>query len=235
MSGTVFVTMDMDWANDGVLRDTVSLAEKLEIPVTMFVTHDTPMLAELQAHPLFELGIHPNFLPQLNGQSEKTILKTLEEMHALVPDARVIRCHALVDATPVLVSARQLGFEADLNLFIPLSSGISLKPYTHFSGLRRLPFFYEDDAWALEQGHPTPKQHMAADGLKIFNFHPIHLYLNTETMDRYGRAKAYYHDFDRLAPFINRGEGFGARDFLLRIAELGRENGIRFGRISELL
>ena len=235
MSGTVFVTMDMDWANDGVLRDTVSLAEKLEIPVTMFVTHDTPMLAELRAHPLFDLGIHPNFLPQLNGQSEKTFLKTLEEMHALVPEARVIRCHALVDATPVLVSARQLGFEADLNLFIPLSSGISLKPYTHFSGLRRLPFFYEDDAWALEQDHPSPEQHMAADGLKIFNFHPIHLYLNTETMDRYGRAKAYYHDFDRLAPFINRGEGFGARDFLLRIVELGRENGIRFGRISELL
>ena len=235
MSGTVFVTMDMDWANDGVLRDTVSLAEKLEIPVTMFVTHDTPMLAELRAHPLFDLGIHPNFLPQLNGQTGKTFQNTLEEMNALVPEARLIRCHALVDATPVLVSARQLGFEADLNLFIPLSSGISLKPYTHFSGLRRLPFFYEDDAWALEQDHPTPEQHMAADGLKIFNFHPIHLYLNTETMDRYGRAKAYYHDFDRLAPFINRGEGFGARDFLLRIAELGRENGIRFGRISELL
>lgn len=235
MSGTVFVTMDMDWANDGVLRDTVSLAEKLEIPVTMFVTHDTPMLAELRAHPLFDLGIHPNFLPQLNGQTEKTYLNTLEEMHALVPEARVIRCHALVDATPVLVSARQLGFEADLNLFIPLSSGIGLKPYTHFSGIRRLPFFYEDDAWALEPDHPSPEQHMAADGLKIFNFHPIHLYLNTETMDRYGRAKAYYHDFDRLAPFINRGEGFGARDFLLRIAELGRENGIRFGRIRELL
>ena len=235
MSGTVFVTMDMDWANDGVLQDTVSLAEKLEIPVTMFVTHDTPMLAKLRAHPLFDLGIHPNFLPQLNGQTEKTYLNTLEEMHALVPEARLIRCHALVDATPVLVSARQLGFEADLNLFIPLSSGISLKPYTHFSGLRRLPFFYEDDAWALEQDHPTPEQHVAADGLKIFNFHPIHLYLNTETMDRYGRAKAFYHDFDRLAPFINRGEGFGARDFLLRIAELGRGNGIRFGRIGELL
>ena len=235
MSGTVFVTMDMDWANDGVLQDTVSLAEKLEIPVTMFVTHDTPMLAELRAHPLFDLGIHPNFLPQLNGQTEKTYLNTLEEMHALVPEARLIRCHALVDATPVLVSARQLGFEADLNLFIPLSSGISLKPYTHFSGIRRLPFFYEDDAWALEQDHPTPEQHVAADGLKIFNFHPIHLYLNTETMDRYGRAKAFYHDFDRLAPFINRGEGFGARDFLLRIAELGRGNGIRFGRIGELL
>lgn len=237
MNGSVYVTMDMDWANDGVLRDTVSLAESLEIPVTLFVTHNTPVLAELRSHPLFDLGIHPNFLPQLNGQTGKSFRTVLEEIQALVPEAKVIRCHALADATPILTAAREMGFAADMNLFIPFSSGIRLSPFTHFSGLKRLPFFYEDDAWALEPGHPSPEQHMMdpESGLKIFNFHPIHLYLNTESIDRYSRAKPYYHDFDGLAPFVNRGEGFGARDFLLRIAELGRENGIRFGRIGELL
>ncbi len=236
MSRTVYVTMDMDWANDGVLSDTVTLAESLDIPVTLFVTHDTPMLAELRAHPLFEPGIHPNFLPQLNGQTAKSYTETLQEMKELVPEAKVIRCHALADATPILTAAASMGFLADMNLFIPFSSGISLKPFRHFSGVKRLPFFYEDDAWTLEPDAASPEAHLLSgeDSLKIFNFHPIHLFLNTESMDRYNRAKPYYHDFEGLKPFVNRGEGFGARDFLLRLAEKGRQNGFRFGRIAEL-
>ena len=44
MSGTVYLTMDQDWANDGVLRDTIALAEALNIPVCLFITNDTPLL-----------------------------------------------------------------------------------------------------------------------------------------------------------------------------------------------
>jgi hypothetical protein len=228
--------MDMDWANDGVLADTIALAERLDVPVCMFVTHNTPMLTVLRAHPLFTLGIHPNFLPQLNGQTTKTYRETIEEMLAFVPEAKIIRCHALVDATPILMMAKELGFKADMNLFIPFSSGIRLSPFRHFSGLVRLPFFYEDDAWALEPGHSSPEQHLSGDdpGLRIFNFHPIHLYLNMEDMDRYNRAKPYYHDFENLAGFVNQGQGFGARDFLLRIKETADRDGIRFGKVEEL-
>ena len=235
MDKTIYITMDMDWACDGVLADTISLADRLDIPVCLFVTHDTPMLAVLRDDPHFTLGIHPNFLPQLNGQTAKTYRETLEEWREIVPEAQVIRCHALVDATPILVTAREMGFRADMNLFIPFSSGIPLMPFRHFSGLKRLPFFYEDDAWALEPGHPSAERHMTGDGgIKIFNFHPIHLYLNTEDMARYNRARPHYHDFEALVPFVNHGDGFGARDFLLRIKELADENGFRFGKVEEL-
>ena len=214
-----FVTMDMDWACDGVLADTIDLVDSLGIPVTMFVTHDTPMLKRLREDPLFTLGIHPNFLPHLGGQSAKSYRETIEDLMKIVPEAKVIRCHAIIDATPILVTAKELGFEADYNLFIPFSSGITLKPFRHFSGITRYPYFYEDDAWALEDGAASPEAHLAADGLKIFNFHPIHLYLNTETMERYNRAKAYYHDFPKLKEFVNEGGPMGARDFLLAIAD----------------
>ena len=80
MKKTIFITMDMDWANDDVLADTVTLVEKLGIPVCLFVTNNTPMLGMLRYHPLFTLGIHPNFLPQLNGKSGKSYRETLEEM-----------------------------------------------------------------------------------------------------------------------------------------------------------
>ncbi len=235
MKDTIYITMDSDWANDGLLDYSIKLAESLDIPVTMFVTNDTPMLQKLRAHPLFTLGIHPNFLPQLNGQSTKSFRETIAEMRELVPEAKIIRCHALIDATPILVTAAEMGFLADMNLFIPHSSGISLSPYRHFSGIKRLPFFYEDDAWASEPGAPSPDQHLQADGLKIFNFHPIHLYLNTEKMDRYARAKPYYHDFECLAPFRNEGPNMGARDFLTLLKGIAEAKNMRFGSISELL
>lgn len=236
MDKTVYITMDQDWADDGVLADTIALMEKLNIPACLFITNETPLLPVLREHPLFTLGIHPNFLPHLNGQTAKTYRETIQELRELVPEAKVIRCHALVDATPILVTAKELGFLADMNLFLPASSGITPHPFRHFSGLKRLPFFYEDDAWASEIDPPSPEQHMrtAPDALKIFNFHPIHLYLNTEDMSRYNRAKPHYHEFDKLAPFINRDEGFGARDFLLRIKELADDNSIRFGKVEEI-
>ena len=236
MSKTVYITMDIDWADDGVLADTVELVNRLDIPVCMFVTHDTPMLTTFRKDLHFTLGIHPNFLPQLSGQTDKSYQQTLEELLVIVPEAKVMRCHALVDATPILIAAKKMGIRADMNLFIPFSSGIPLQPFRHFSGLKRLPFFYEDDAWALEADHPSPEQHIlnTGSGLSIFNFHPIHLYLNTENMERYHRAKPYYHEFEKLASFINHGEGFGARDFLLRIKEVADQNNITFGRAEEL-
>ena len=233
---SVYITMDMDWANDGVLADTIALVDSLNIPVCMFVTHDTPMLAKLREDPLFTLGIHPNYLPllKINGTTEKSYADIMADMAALVPEAKIIRCHALVDATPILGLAKSNGFLADMNLFIPFSSGITLHPFSHFSGLKRLPFFYEDDAWTLETGHASPEEHMLSDGLKIFNFHPIHLYLNTEKMERYNWAKVHYHDFEMLKPSVNHGPEFGARDFLLNLKELADRNGMRFGKVSEL-
>ncbi len=57
----IFLTFDIDWANDDVLNDTIDLIERSDIAATWFVTHDTPVLNRLRANPRFELGIHPNF------------------------------------------------------------------------------------------------------------------------------------------------------------------------------
>jgi len=57
----VFITMDLDWACDDVLNDTIDLVERYDVAVTWFVTHDTPVLERLRENPKFELGLHPNF------------------------------------------------------------------------------------------------------------------------------------------------------------------------------
>ena len=229
MDRRIFVTIDQDWACDEVLKDTSELIDELNIPVTLFVTNDTPMLNELRKNPLFRLGIHPNFLPQLNGQSKMPFRAVLEEMRDLVPEAEDLRCHAIVDATPILVTAHEMGFLRDFNLFLPYSSGMVLKPFRHFGGLTRIPYFYEDDAYCFEAEPAEPAEHLLKnEGLKVFNFHPIHLFLNTEAMDRYDRAKPFYHDFERLRPFVNPGTECGARSFLKRLVRDAKELGYEF-------
>ena len=59
--GRVFLTLDLDWACDGVLEDTIDLVEGEDVSATWFVTHDTPLLERIRSNPRFELGIHPNF------------------------------------------------------------------------------------------------------------------------------------------------------------------------------
>lgn len=227
--------MDQDWACDEVLLFVRDLFDELNIPVTLFITNDTPVLQKLRDDPLFTLAIHPNFLPHLNGTSGTSYEKTIRDMLTIVPEAKTIRCHALVDATPILCTAFDLGLERDSNLFIPYSSGITLQPFTHFSGIRRIPYFYEDDAWCLEKNAADAQTHLLkSSGLRIFNFHPIHLYLNTETMDRYQLAKPYYHDFTRLKGFVNPDSGNGAQAFLRQIVRCARSNVYSFGRIEEL-
>lgn len=63
----IFLTFDIDWASDEVLEYCIDIVEKANIKATWFVTHETPLLGRLRANPNFELGIHPNFNPLLEG------------------------------------------------------------------------------------------------------------------------------------------------------------------------
>lgn len=62
LSKTIYLTMDTDWAGDDVLSDSLTLIDELQVPVTIFITHETKLLETMRDHPLIRLGIHPNFL-----------------------------------------------------------------------------------------------------------------------------------------------------------------------------
>ena len=55
MKPTIAISMDMDWAPDAVIADSLDLLAKFNLRATLFMTHRTP-LVEKTAH---ELGIHP--------------------------------------------------------------------------------------------------------------------------------------------------------------------------------
>jgi Polysaccharide deacetylase len=183
----VLITLDIDWAPDFAIDLAADLLAEQSVKATWFVTHASPAIDRLAVRPdLFELGIHPNFSPgSTHGDTPHAVLA---HCLSLVPGARSMRAHSLFASSPLLnVVAAETPLEAELSIFLPGAAGLAPVPYT-FEGrtVYRIPFYWEDDyEYGLERPSWDVEAHLGeAPGLKIFNFHPVHVYLNS----RNGRA-----------------------------------------------
>jgi hypothetical protein len=226
----IFLTLDLDWADESILAWTIDWVDALGIPATWFVTHPTPHLERLRSNPLFTLGIHPNFNPLLNGISASTsepqaqhaedVLKRILE---IVPEAKVVRSHSMTQNSRLLHLFSEMGLVMDCNHFIPVQSGIALKPYRHWDHqLIRVPYCWEDDVYVLHHKSETVERLISHPGLKVIDFHPIHLFLNTADMAVYEACRPYHYNYQELKQYIaNDG---GVRDFLSDLVALTKQD-----------
>lgn len=234
----IYLTFDTDWADDAVIRDTVDLLDARDVPATVFVTHASPLLARLAAHPRIEVGLHPNFNGLLEaGRHEHDAAAVLALLHETYPGAVSVRSHSLFQSSGLhqLFAGRRLLFE--VNQFIPAWSGVACRPYREITGMVRVPYFWEDDVhvlalacglvsgWEIDSLLDTP-------GLKVFDFHPVHVFLNTEHMDRYGRSRDHLRDPATLAR--QRCPSYGTRSFLTDLIDRGLDRGFTFRKVSEV-
>lgn len=234
----IYLTFDTDWADDEVLRDTVALLDARSIPATVFATHASPLLAGLARHPRIELGLHPNFNALLEaGPRNRDAEGVLADLHRTFPQAKSVRSHSLVQSSRLQYLFAGRGLEFEVNQFMPSWSGVICKPYREISGLVRVPYFWEDDVhvMAMERGLVPPWNADAMldqQGLKVFDFHPVHVFLNTEHLDRYEQSREMHRDPARLAE--HRHAGQGTRTFLNDIIERGLTRGFQFKRVSDV-
>jgi hypothetical protein len=202
------ITFDMDWAPDFIIEETIDVLLQHRIKGTYFITHDSPALAKLRTHPdLFEIGIHPNFLPgSSHGTGEREVLL---HMAAMVPGVKSMRAHCLVQSSPLLAVARkEFGIENESAMLLPGVENIRPHRILFDHGaepLIRLPMFFDIEAYLPDKSWSIvhPKYHIS--GLKIFNFHPMYIYLK---MAPYRELKnvAPFRDLtlEQTAPFVNR-------------------------------
>jgi peptidoglycan/xylan/chitin deacetylase (PgdA/CDA1 family) len=234
----IYLTFDTDWADEAVLRDTLDVVDAREVAATVFATHASPLLTGLAGHPRIEVGLHPNFNPLLEPEPGAADAATrLGELHGLFPAAVSIRSHSLLQSSGLQYLFANRGLTYEVNQFVPAWSGITCKPYREISGLTRVPYFWEDDVhvMALERGLVTGWNVGALldrPGLKMFDFHPIHVYLNTGHMERYNRTRAHHRDAARLLE--HRGDGPGTRTFLIELIDQGLARGFQFRRVADV-
>lgn len=212
------ITIDVDWAADFLID---ALAESLtsrRVKATWFITHISPAIERLKTRPdLFELGIHPNF--QKNSSHGSTVETVLRHVLDLVPSAKSMRTHGLLLSSQLLIDAARQGVEIDCTTFLPEAAGV--EPFRQWvdddCSIIRVPFNWEDDA---EMVRPDPRwslQELAVErrGLQIFNFHPVHAYLNQPRPDAYRALKGFNGGLKAMTPkradaLRRTGEGPGA-------------------------
>ncbi len=200
----IAITLDTDWAPDSILQETLIWLMDHNIKLTVFATHDTQVLRGL-APDRVEIGIHPNLEPVALSNVEE-VERVLSELKNAYPQAMGVRTHSLVNSTRLMDTFARLGFLYDASVFLPYQPGI--RAFRLWNGLVRIPHFWEDD---LHCAYGMPFDPMtlplAQSGLKVFDFHPVHLFLNTDTLDRYHAAKHYYRQPDELLKFRNSTQG----------------------------
>ena len=142
----VLITLDLDWAPDFAVEAAAALLRDAGVASTWFVTHQSDAIEELRASSeLLELGIHPNFLPGSgHGDSIETVLRHSMD---LVPEAKSVRTHALVQSHPILQAiAEQTPVRVDLSIFLPRMPHIAPVEYAvEGDSLLRIAYYWEDD------------------------------------------------------------------------------------------
>lgn len=215
----IFITIDIDWAKDEILEDTMNLLYKLNVAATWFITHKTDLLIDIKANPLWEIGIHPNFNNLLNGNVKQEINaeKEIDRLINIEPNAKSVRSHSTTQSGHLINLFGKKGLTHDANHFIPSGSGIKLKPWLMWNGLTRVPYCWEDDIYIYYEGTKQPELSISQvndksnKDLKVFDFHPIHIYLNTEEMERYEKTRDIHTDPFELKKYRHNGIGTRSR------------------------
>jgi len=211
---TLFLTFDLDWCSDEVLSYTLDIIEKSDIKATFFVTHNTKLLDRMRANENIELGIHPNFNFLLNGDFRQggNIGEVVAFYKKIVPEAISVRSHALTQGSIILDTFEEMGLIYDCNTLFPLIGGV-LNPYRYSRELIRVPHIFEDDVQEQYDKSWDINRYIEYKGIKVFDFHPIHIFLNSRSLDRYELVRPDFHNIELLNRYRNR-DSYGSENFL---------------------
>lgn len=134
MRKNIFLTFDMDWASDEVLKDFYDLLCELNVYGTLNVTHDTPLLDLFRKDDRLELGIHPNYNMLLDGTQQESYEGIISGLMKVVPEAVTVRAHSLTESSRIAAMYAKYGLKYDLNMFYPPQENDSIQCFKMLGG-----------------------------------------------------------------------------------------------------
>lgn len=197
----ISITFDIDWVADEVIQYTVDFLEKYQVKATFFATHWSNYLKGLDSS-RYEIGLHPNF--EKDGDCNKTI----KALKALYPEAIGVRSHLLFQSGPLLQVFIDNGLSYESNAFVPLVTG--LRPYRCLNKLVSMPCYWGDDYHYLAGfDFELCRLGVGNRGLKVYMFHPIHIFANTISDKHYLSFKQYLQEPVTVQKYRHNGKGIG--------------------------
>jgi hypothetical protein len=228
MSQQVSLSFDVDWVADEVLADSVQILQDAGVKATFFATHKTDVLAKLPRDK-FEIGIHPNFNPHLNGTGKGTFHDVFKEAMTMYPDVVGFRSHGVVSSGPIMYHAPEYGLLYESNMYFPWA----VPSYRDYDHLVRIPMYWSDYRELLV-GTPYDANTLAlpTEIPAIMAFHPMHVFINSETPERC-RITRHMNTAEQRAA-RHEGSPLGVRDFLYALLERIRTEGIETVTMREV-
>ena len=192
-TNAVALTFDIDWAPDWLIDEVSARVASANVRATWFATHKSPAIDRIAANPSFEVGLHPNFLPgSTQGGSHREVMTTLR---AWFPDATAVRTHSLFQSERLLeLMVDEFGVTVDCSIHLPQTTHVTphASRYTPDGALLvRLPHIFQDNIFMLSgQTWQASPDWLQTSGLKVLNFHPVHVWLNARHSRTYEALKS---------------------------------------------
>jgi len=198
----ICITIDVDWAPDEIMLGLFELMRDADLKATIFATHDSPVLKSLDTE-RFEIGLHPNF--NVRCANVEDAVRPLKDLY---PQAQGARSHSLHVSSAILQLYLENGLTYESNAHLTLHEG--LHPIIRYKGIVSIPMYWSDDThFQLNRSFNLEELRLAEPGLKVLDFHPIHIFMNTSSAAHYEEYKHHYQEPEKLKDYINRGPGVG--------------------------
>ena len=216
------ITMDMDWAPDEVIDYSMRLLARFDVRATLFMTNATA--ADVGGH---ELAIHPNF-------TSMDLERHFQERLELFPKARGTRSHSFFFSERFRPIYEKLRMKYESNVMMYKQR--TIVPYPMSPTTLEIPLYWMDNFYVEME---TPRSYipdvkaLESAALTVFDFHPVHVFLNTNSMQLYQAAKQYYQDPPQLWQCRNTTER-GTEDYLVDLLDHGRRSHTRWKTLFEV-
>lgn len=224
---------DLDWNSDAVIRNCLSVFKQHGGKATVFATHKTAALEGCSDY--METAIHPNFLP--GSTHGKSFDEVIDHCFALYPDAKTFRSHSYFDNQVITEKMAARGIRYDANACLYRQP--NLHPLRHCHIDVRIPSWLDDNihwyhggSWRLSE----LKAELETPGLKVINFHPPTVALNTPTRESLDALRSRLFQMDDADIMAHVFGGLGPRTFLIELLEWvkNRHRLLHFSEIYEL-
>lgn len=176
----LLVTIDIDWACESAIEETLGYLKDLKIKPTVFTTHNSKAIEQVLG--TIEVGLHPNFTP---GSSHgQTIDEVVRYVTDLPHNMAAFRCHRFFTCN----TSKQALLEAGMRISSNTCTDLEILPtFKDRFNMLEIPVFLEDGGY-LWRKHPlvldqTLQDKLSMDGYKVILIHPMHFSLNTPNFE----------------------------------------------------
>lgn len=176
------ITFDTDHMTDDFMEIFISMLPE-EVKYTFFCTKP---YVSLKGKNNIEIGAHPYLNDSANWrESTYQLIDELEQFYGV--KVQGVRSHSLYSSQTYIAELDALGVEYISSMTVPFH--VELVPFRYQWGPMEAPINFMDNMQLWRGGAGLPEsmivEALRTDVYRCFDFHPIHILLNTSAMDEY--------------------------------------------------